>query len=85
MRAHLEDKLFSITLIDEMHAAFETACAELGLVPTADKATELVATKIVELAKAGHKGDDLAIETLRFFDAREPAQREHPAQSVSPG
>jgi hypothetical protein len=31
MRAHLEDKLFSATLIDEMHAAFETACAELAL------------------------------------------------------
>jgi hypothetical protein len=56
-------------------------------VPTSDKATELVATKIVELAKAGHNGDDLAIETMRFF-AREPAQRdarEHPTQSVSPG
>jgi hypothetical protein len=88
MRAHLEGKLFSTDLIDDMHKAFETACAKLGLLPTSDKATEMVATKIVELAKAGLRGEALAIETLRFFDAREPVQRdvrEQTPQSVSAG
>jgi hypothetical protein len=86
MRASLDDKLFSADLIDDMHTAFETACAKLGLFPTSDKATELVATKIVELAKAGLKGEELAVETLRSFDAREPVQRderEQPPQSIS--
>jgi hypothetical protein len=62
--------LFSTDLIDDMHKAFDEVCDKLCLTPTADdKATELVVTKIVELAKAGRRGDDLATETLRFFDA----------------
>jgi hypothetical protein len=75
MRALPEAKLFSTHLIDDMHAAFEVVCSRLGLAPTSDKATELVVTKIVELAKAGRKGDDLTAEALRFFDACEPEHR----------
>ena len=60
---------FPTYLIDDMHNAFDKVCAKLRLAPTADKATELVATKIVELAKAGRRGDDLADQTLRFFDS----------------
>src|ERR1700761_5793774 len=85
MRALPEAKLFSTHLIDDMHAAFEVVCSRLGLAPTSDKATELVVTKIVELAKAGRIGDDLAAETLRFFDACESedkVDRLHPAQSI---
>jgi hypothetical protein len=67
MRALPDAKLFSTHLIDDMHAAFEVVCSRLGLAPTSDKATELVVTKIVELAKAGRKGDELAAETLHFF------------------
>ena len=59
MRALPEAKLFSTHLIDDMHAAFEVVCSRLGLAPTSDKATELVVTKIVELAKAGRRGDAL--------------------------
>jgi hypothetical protein len=75
MRALPEAKLFSTHLIDDINAAFEVVCSRLGLAPTSDKATELVVTKIVELAKAGRRGDDLAAESLRFFDACEPEQR----------
>jgi hypothetical protein len=88
MRALPEAKLFSTDLIDDMHAAFETVCSKLGLAPTSDKATELVVTKIVELANAGRRGDDLAVETLRFFDAIEPRRRDHrphPAPSINAG
>jgi hypothetical protein len=83
MRALPEAKLFSPDLIDDMHAAFEMACSRLGLAPTSDKATELVVTKIVELAKAGVRGDDLAVETLRFFGACEPDRHYPPRHSSS--
>jgi hypothetical protein len=76
MRALLEEKLFSASLIDDMHTAFETVCSKLGLTSASDEATELVATKIVELAKAGRRGAELADETLRFFAAREPEYRD---------
>jgi hypothetical protein len=78
MSALPEAKLFSTDLIDDMHAAFDEVRSKLGLAPTCDKATELVATKIVELAKAGHRGDDLIFEVLRFFDAFDPEQRARP-------
>jgi hypothetical protein len=62
-------KLFPSDLIDDMHEAFEAVCATLRLTPQSDKATALVITKIVELAKAGRRGTDLATETLRFLPA----------------
>jgi hypothetical protein len=88
MRALPEAKLFSAHLIEDMHTAFEVVCSRLGLAPTSDKATELVVTKIVELAKAGRRGDDLVAETLRFFDACESedkVDRLHPAPSIDAG
>jgi hypothetical protein len=60
---------FPTYLIDDMHKAFDKVCAKLGLSTTSDKATEMVATKIVELAKAGRRGDDLTDQALRFFDS----------------
>jgi hypothetical protein len=68
-------KVFPSSLIDDMHKSFEAVCARLGLAPQADKATALVVTKIVELANAGRKGDDLTVETLRFFKAVETRGR----------
>jgi hypothetical protein len=88
MHALSDTKLFSTDLIDDMHAAFEAVCSKLGLVPTSDKATELVVTKIVELANVGLRGNDLTVETLRFFDASEPERRgntRRPTQGVSVG
>jgi hypothetical protein len=52
-----------------MHTAFEAVCAKLGLAPQSDKATALVISKIVELAKAGARGDDLTGATNRGRDA----------------
>jgi hypothetical protein len=64
-------KVFPSALIDDMHKTFEAVCAKLRLAPQADKATALVVTKIVELANAGRRGDDLTVEALRFFQASE--------------
>jgi hypothetical protein len=64
--------LFPNALIDDMHMAFDRVCAQLRLAPQSDKATALIVKKIVELAKAGRRGNDLAVETLRFFEASEP-------------
>jgi hypothetical protein len=73
-----EHELFSTDLIDDMHATFEAACSKLGLLPASDKATELVATKIVELAKAGRRGEELTVETLRFFEHSRPRAKGRP-------
>jgi hypothetical protein len=58
MRDLADFKPFSSDLIGDMHKAFEAVCAKLRLAPQSDKATALVVTKIVELAKAGRRGDD---------------------------
>jgi hypothetical protein len=60
-------KPFSTDLIGDMHKAFEAVCAKLRLAPQSDKATALVVTKIVELAKASRRGDDLIEQTLLVF------------------
>jgi hypothetical protein len=83
MRDLPDVKVFPSSLIDDMHKSFEAVCAKLGLAPQSDKATALVVTKIVELATAGRRGDDLTVETLRFFEASEPEQR-RPASSRAP-
>jgi hypothetical protein len=49
-------EFFESEAIEDVHRAFDAACAELGSAITSDKATELVATKIAELAKAGIGG-----------------------------
>jgi hypothetical protein len=61
-----EFKVFPSPLIYDMHKSFDAVCAKVGLAP-GDKATALIVTKIVELANAGRRGDDLTAETLRVF------------------
>jgi hypothetical protein len=68
-------KLFPTDLIDDMHKAFEAVCAKLGLAPQSDKATALVVAKIVDLAKAGRRGDDLIEQTLFAFKGSEAERR----------
>jgi hypothetical protein len=68
-------KVFPSSLIDDMHRSFEAVCVKLRLAPQSDKATALVVSKIVELAQAGRKGDELTVETLRFFQAVQPEGR----------
>jgi hypothetical protein len=65
-------EIFSTSLIDDMHRTFDVVCAKFCLSATADKATELVATKIVELARAGGRGNELTAKTLQFFEAQQP-------------
>jgi hypothetical protein len=84
MRDLPDVKVFPNSLIDDMHKAFEAVCAKLGLAPQADKATALVVSKIVELANAGRKGDDLTAETLQFFEACEPEHRGDRSRGIPP-
>ncbi len=75
MRDLPDVKLFPGDLSDDMHKAFNAVCAKLGLAPQSDKATALVVAKIVELAKAGRKGDDLIGQTLLAFKGNEGERR----------
>jgi hypothetical protein len=75
MRDLPDVKLFPGDLIDDMHKAFEAVCAKLRLAPQSDKATALVVTKIVDLAKAGRRGDDLIEQTLLAFKGNEGERR----------
>jgi hypothetical protein len=75
MRDLPHSEQFPSYLIDDMHKAFDAVCVKLRLSPRADKATEIVATKIVELARAGQRGDDLTAKTLQFFEGQQPERR----------
>jgi hypothetical protein len=51
-----------------MAAAFDRACETLGLEPTDDPATRMVASKIIELAERGLRDEETLLEwTLRDF------------------
>jgi hypothetical protein len=55
-RKRIEDQLFELELIEAMRLAFQRACEALQLQGTSDASdalTEIVAAKIIELAKAG--------------------------------
>jgi hypothetical protein len=84
MRDLPDFKPFSSDLIGDMHKAFEAVCAKLGLAPQSDKATALVVAKIVELAKAGRRGDDLIEQTLLAFEGSEPERRTGTGTGASP-
>jgi hypothetical protein len=53
LRKRIEDQIFEPDLIEAMRLAFQGACEALQLQGTSDAFTEIVATKIIELAKAG--------------------------------
>jgi hypothetical protein len=75
MRDLPDFKPFSTDLIGDMRKAFVVVCAKLGLAPQSDKATALVVTKIVDLAKAGRRGDDLIEQTLSSSKGNEAERR----------
>jgi hypothetical protein len=52
-RKRIEDQIFEPDLIEAIRLAFQWACEALRLQGTSDAFTEIVATKIIELAKAG--------------------------------
>lgn len=47
------DHVFDPEMVAVMGAAFDEACQSLGLVDRADKPAELVAKRVIELAKRG--------------------------------
>ena len=49
----LQNQAFDPEIIEDMSAAFTDACATLGLVDRADPLTEIVASRIIELAQRG--------------------------------
>ena len=56
-----------------MGVAFEMTCAALRLADRVDPFVEMVAKKIIELAKAGERNPDLLCERA-LIDLREPPQ-----------
>ncbi len=53
-----------------MGVAFVDACASLGLLDRADPATELIAKKIIELAKQGERDPArMHDQVVKFFSA----------------
>jgi hypothetical protein len=71
-------QLVPYDLSSDMHNAFEAVCADRRLTLKTDRATDLIASKIVELAKAGRRGDDLMENALRFFEGSTPEKQESP-------
>jgi hypothetical protein len=68
IRSFVDEKLFAPELIESMAVAFNGTCASLGLVDKSDKATEVVAKTIIDLAKAGeHDPERLQSAALKFF------------------
>jgi hypothetical protein len=64
--------LFELSLIEDMRVTYNATCKELGLSTKSDKATMLVLSKVVELAKAGLRSEELTAQTLRFFERPVP-------------
>jgi hypothetical protein len=61
--------------IRAMRAAFNKACAELGLSPTSDRLTEILVTKIIDLCLAGECDSDRLSEiVVAYFRAGEPGE-----------
>jgi hypothetical protein len=71
-------QLVPYDLSSDMHNAFEAVCADRRLTLKTDRATDLIASKIVELAKAGRRGDDLMENALRFFEGSTPEKYQSP-------
>jgi hypothetical protein len=68
----LSGQVFEPETLRDMSAAFEAACAKLGLVIRHDPATELVAKFIVKLAQSGVRDADALLQaTLREFNIDE--------------
>jgi hypothetical protein len=57
-RKRMEDQIFEPDLIEAIRLAFQRACEALQLQDTSDAFTEIVATRIIELAKAGEVDPD---------------------------
>jgi hypothetical protein len=64
----LKGQLFDPDAIRAMGIAFQNVCRTLGLTGKADGATEVVATKVIELARRGeHDPGRLTEDVLKAF------------------
>jgi hypothetical protein len=82
MRDLPDVRVFPSGLIDDMHRAFDAVSSTLRLWQS-DKATALVVTKIVDLAKAGRRGDELIEQTLLAFTGGQAEERVLPVEAIS--
>ncbi len=65
----LKNQAFEPELIRAMSIAFESACARLGLSQAEDRATEMVAAKIIQFAQRGENDpDSLCRRVLHDFN-----------------
>jgi len=62
IRPFLAGQAFEPELIQQMSIAFVKACQSLGLEPTDDPATRLVAKTIIELAERGLRDAEALLE-----------------------
>lgn len=70
MRAFIQGSEFEPEVLASMGIAFAAACEALGLADKADKATELVASRIIALARCGeHDPARLKAAVLEAFQA----------------
>ena len=66
LRAFVHDAEFEPELLASMGIAFAAACEALGLADKSDKATELVASRIIALARCGvHDPERLKAAVLK--------------------
>jgi hypothetical protein len=57
-RKRIEDQIFEPNHIEAIRSAFQRACVALQLQGTCDAFTEIMATKIIELANAGESNPE---------------------------
>ena len=66
--AFVHEAEFEPELLASMGIAFAAACEALGLADKSDKATELVANRIIALARGGeHDAERLKVAVLETF------------------
>ncbi len=66
----LKNQAFEPELIRAMSLAFESACERLGLSQAEDRATEMVAAKVIQFAQRGETDPDtLCRRVLHEFNA----------------
>jgi hypothetical protein len=70
LRAFVRETEFEPEVLASMGIAFAAACEALGLADKTDKATELVAGRIIALARGGeHDAERLTAAVLEAFQA----------------
>jgi hypothetical protein len=74
---YLKEAVFDPKAIEAMNTAFVAACKSLQLLIRDDPMTEIVARKIIDIARTGERDPqrmhDLALLALKESDQRRPA------------